>query len=292
MKSYEVKIGIVVFLGMFLIVLGLYLTNSLPFFMQGYRVHMKLSYGANVPLGAVVKLAGGIKVGRLESVRENPEGGGVILTLFIENRYKINRDALFVIQSASLVGEKYIDILNYTGTPPYLKDNDVVVGREVASINEAISDVFEFIKKIVGKIESNPDIVQSIDKIVLIVSYLELIFREINKNKEDISSLIKNFHEFSEEIKKSSKDISSLLVSLNQLSGSLSKVDIKKFNDAIANLNNISIELGKAISNTNSVIGVLSDEESGKTLRRTLKNLEVFSKKIADNPGSLLNIFR
>ncbi len=292
MKSYEVKIGIVVFLGMFLIVLGLYLTNSLPFFMQGYRVHMKLSYGANVPLGAVVKLAGGIKVGRLESVRENPEGGGVILTLFIENRYKINRDALFVIQSASLVGEKYIDILNYTGTPPYLSDNDVVVGREVASINEAISDVFELIKKIVGKIESTPDIVQSIDKIVLIVSYLELIFREINKSKEDISSLIKNFHEFSEEIKKSSKDISSLLVSLNQLSGSLSKVDIKKFNDAIANLNNISIELGKAISNTNSVIGVLSDEESGKTLRRTLKNLEVFSKKIADNPGSLLNIFR
>ncbi|MFN4245340.1 MAG: MlaD family protein [Brevinematia bacterium] len=292
MKSYEVKIGIVIFAGILLILLGLYLTNSLPFLMQGYRINMKLSYGANVPIGAVVKLAGGIKIGRVESVKENPEGGGIILTLFIETRYKINKDAMFVVQSASLVGEKYIDVLNYTGNPPYLNNGDTVIGRDEVSISEAISDVFEFIKKVVGKIESTPDLIQSIDKIVLLVSYLELIFREISKNREDISSVIKNFSEFSEEIKKSSKEISSLLSSLNQLGGSLSKIDIKKFNDTINTLNNISIELSKTISNTNTVIGVLLDEESGKTLRKTLKNLEVFSRKIADNPGTLLNIFK
>ncbi|MEN2997908.1 MAG: MlaD family protein [Brevinematia bacterium] len=290
MKHYELKIGLVVTIGLFLIILGLHLTNSLPFLSQGYRIHMKLSYGANVPMGASVKLAGGIKIGRLESVRENPEEGGVILTLFIESRYKINKDAMFVIQTASLVGEKYIDILNYTGNPPYLKDGDTVIGKEVASINQAISDVFDFIKRFIGKIESAPELPQSIDKVVLLISYLELILREINENKEYITVSLKNASEFSEQLRESAQEINALLTSLNHVSSNLNKVDIKKLNDTINNLNYVATELSKVITNTNNIIGLLSDEELAKSLRRTVKNLEVFSKKIADNPSALINI--
>lgn len=292
MKHYEFKIGLVVIIGLALIILGLYLTNSLPFLSQGYRIYMKLSYGANVPLGANVKLAGGIKVGRVESVRENPEEGGVILVLFIENRYKINKDAIFVIQTASLVGEKYIDILNYTGNPPFLKDGETVIGRESASLTEAISDIFENIRKIIGQIGSSQELPQSLEKIVLIVSYLEMILREVNKNRDQISVSIKNISEFSEQIKKSAQEINTVFNTLNQLGVNIGKTDIKKLNDTINNLNLISIEIYKTITNTNTVIGVLADEEVGKSLRRTLRNLETFSKKIADRPSSLIDIFK
>lgn len=292
MMHHEFKIGIVVVIGIFLILLGLYLTNSLPFLAQGYRIHMKLSYGANVPIGASVKLAGGIKVGRLESVRENPDEGGVILTLFIEKRYKINKDATFVVQTASLVGEKYIDILNYTGNQPYLKDGDVVIGKEGTSITEAVSDIFEVIKKVVEKIGSTPDLPQSIDKIVLLISYLEIILKEISKNRENITTSLKNVSEFTEEVKKSAKELTTILNSLNQVGNNLSKVDIKKLNETVNNLNYVAIEISKVITNTNTVIGVLGDEEVGKSLRRTIKNFEVFSKKIADNPSTFINIFK
>lgn len=292
MKHYEFKIGLVVILGLILIILGLYLTNSLPFLSQGYRIYMKLSYGANVPVGANVKLAGGIKVGRVESVRENPKEGGVIIILFIENRYKINKDAIFVVQTASLVGEKYIDILNYTGNPPFLKDGETVIGRESASLTEAISDIFENIRKIIAQVGSSEEIPQSLEKIFLIVSYLEMILREVNKNRDQISISIKNISEFSEQIKKSAQEINTLFNALNQLSGNIGKTDIKKLNETINNLNLISTEIYKSITNTNTVIGVLTDEELGKTLRKTIKNLEVFSRKIADRPSTLIDIFR
>lgn len=292
MKHYEFKIGLVVILGLILIILGLYLTNSLPFLSQGYRIYMKLSYGANVPVGANVKLAGGIKVGRVESVRENPKEGGVIIILFIENRYKINKDAIFVVQTASLVGEKYIDILNYTGNPPFLKDGETVIGRESASLTEAISDIFENIRKIIAQVGSSEEIPQSLEKIFLIVSYLEMILREVNKNRDQISISIKNISEFSEQIKKSAQEINTLFNAFNQLSGNIGKTDIKKLNETINNLNLISTEIYKSITNTNTVIGVLTDEELGKTLRKTIKNLEVFSRKIADRPSTLIDIFR
>lgn len=292
MKHYEFKIGLVVILGLILIILGLYLTNSLPFLSQGYRIYMKLSYGANVPVGANVKLAGGIKVGRVESVRENPKEGGVIIILFIENRYKINKDAIFVVQTASLVGEKYIDILNYTGNPPFLKDGETVIGRESASLTEAISDIFENIRKIIAQVGSSEEIPQSLEKIFLIVSYLEMILREVNKNRDQISISIKNISEFSEQIKKAAQEINTLFNALNQLSGNIGKTDIKKLNETINNLNLISTEIYKSITNTNTVIGVLTDEELGKTLRKTIKNLEVFSRKIADRPSTLIDIFR
>lgn len=291
-KHHEFKIGIVVVIGTLIILSGLYLTNSLPFLSQGYRIHMKLSYGANVPVGASVKLAGGIKIGRLENVKENPEEGGVILTLFIESRYKINRDAIFVVQSASLVGEKYIDILNYTGNQPYLKDGDVVVGKESGSISETISDVFELLKKIVGKIEATPELPQSIDKIVLMLSYLELILREVNENRTHITTSLRNISELSEQLKKSAHEVNTLLNSLSEVGNNLNKLDVKKFNTTVDNLNQAITELTRIITNTNSVIGVLTDEEVGKSLRRTMKNIEIFSKKIADNPANLINIFK
>ncbi|MCX8029787.1 MAG: MlaD family protein [Brevinematales bacterium] len=292
MKHYEFKIGIVVVLGLLLIVLGLYLTNTLPFLAQGYRIYVELSYGANIPLGASVKLAGGIKVGRVENVSENPDGGGIVLTLFIESRYKINRDALFVIKSTSLVGEKYVDIMNYTGVEPFLKDGDVVKGSEEVSINEAISDVFEFIKKIVGKIESTPDLPGSIDKIVLIVAYLEGIIREVYNNREQISTSIKNVSEFSDQLKRTTQEIVQLINYLNQVGNNLNKVDISKLNKTIDNLNDSINQITKVITNTNTVIGVLTDEEVAKSLRRTIRNLEMFSKKISDNPSTLINIFK
>ncbi|MCS7299837.1 MAG: MlaD family protein [Spirochaetia bacterium] len=292
MKHYEFKIGIVVVIGLFFIILGLYLTNSLPFLSTGYKIFLKLSYASNIPVGANVKLVGGIEVGRVEEVRENPGEGGVILVLSIDSRYRINRDARFVVRSASLVGERYIDILGYTGDEPYLKDGDVVVGNEETTLNEAISDVYEFIRKVIGKIESTPDLPQSIDKIVLAVAYIESILREVYQNRDTISTSLRNVSDFSENIKKSVQEINSLLNYLNQVGNNISRVDIQKLNDSIDNLNSTIIQISKLLTNTNTVIGVLTDEEVGKSLRRTIRNFEVFSKKISDNPSSLINIFR
>ncbi|MCX8097076.1 MAG: MlaD family protein [Spirochaetes bacterium] len=292
MKHYEFKIGIVVVIGLFFIMLGLYLTNSLPFLSTGYKIFLKLSYASNIPVGANVKLVGGIEVGRVEEVRENPGEGGVILVLSIDSRYRINRDARFVVRSASLVGERYIDILGYTGDEPYLKDGDVVVGNEETTLNEAISDVYEFIRKVIGKIESTPDLPQSIDKIVLTVAYIESILREVYQNRDSISTSLRNVSDFSENIKKSVQEINSLLNYLNQVGNNISRVDIQKLNDSIDNLNSTIIQISKLLTNTNTVIGVLTDEEVGKSLRRTIRNFEIFSKKISDNPSSLINIFK
>lgn len=287
MRHIEFKIGLVVIIGLFLIFLGLYFTNSLPFLDRSYRVNVKFSYGANIPVGGSVKLIGGIKVGSVEYLKENPEGGGVIVTLKIERRYKINKDASFVIRSTSLVGEKYIDIVNYTGEPPFLKDGDVVLGQEGGSLDEAIAGLSSFLKKVMKALEGTPNLYQYFDKFLLSIIYLESVLDELNKSKSYITTTLKNTSEASENLKNSLSSVNKTLSNLENLS----KIDIKKFNETINSLNASAYEISKILSNKNSVIGVLSDEEVGQSLRKIIKNLEIFSKKLADNPSSLINIF-
>ncbi len=293
MERYkEIRIGIVVILGLFVIILGLYLAGSLPFFERGYKVYVKFSYLGNLPIGGSVKLAGGIKVGTIESVRENPQEGGVIVVLKIDKKYKINRDAVFMIQSTSLVGEKYIDIINYTGNPPYLKDGDIVEGQSSGSIIEAISDIYAFFKKIITKIESTPNIGSSLDRLVLSIYYLETILEEINKNKGYISSSMKDISEITSTLKVAFEDIKRAIKDISTTANSLGSLEIRKLNNAINSLEFTIKQINKSLTNTNSTINVLLDEETGKSLRRIIKNLEVFSKKISDDPSSLIRFFR
>jgi phospholipid/cholesterol/gamma-HCH transport system substrate-binding protein len=293
MERYkEIRIGIVVILGLFVIILGLYLAGSLPFFERGYRIYVKFSYLGNLPIGGSVKLAGGIKVGTIESVKENPKEGGVIVVLKIDKKYKINRDAIFIIQSTSLVGEKYIDVINYTGNPPYLRDGDVVEGQSAGSLTEAISDIYAFFKKIISKIESTPNIGSSLDRLVLSIYYLEKILEEINKNKEHISSSIKEVSEITSTLKVALEDAKRAIKDISTAANSLGSLEIRKLNNVIDSLEFTVNQINKSLTNTNSTISVLFDEETGKSLRRTIRNLEIFSKKISDDPSSLIKFFK
>ncbi|MGC8767143.1 MAG: MlaD family protein [Brevinematia bacterium] len=288
MKHVEFKIGLVVIIGLTLIFLGFYLTNSLPFLDRSYRINVVFKYLANIPVGGSVKLVGGIKIGTVEDLKEKPEEGGVVVTLKIDRRYKINKDASFIIKSTSLVGEKYIDIINYTGEPPFLNDGDTVIGQEISSIDEAIAGLSSFLKKVMKALENKPNLSESFDKLLLAIIYLESVLDELNKNKSYITLTLRNLSESSENLKSSLSSVSKTLSSLE----SLSKIDVKKLNDSINILSTSSIEIYKILTNKNSLVGLINDEEVNNSLRRTIKNLEVFSKKISDNPSSLINIFR
>jgi phospholipid/cholesterol/gamma-HCH transport system substrate-binding protein len=288
-KYVELRIGLVVVLGIAIIIIGLYFSGSLPFLERGYKVYVKFSYLGNLPIGGSVKLAGGLKVGTIESVKENPKEGGVIVILKIDKKYKINRDAIFLIQSASLVGEKYIDIVNYTGNPPFLKNGDIVEGQSAGSLTEAISDVYSFLKKIINKVETTTNIGSALDKLVLSIYYLEMILGEINKNKGYISSSLKDISDITTGAKESIDDLKK---AMKDLSISVNNLEIKKINNTINSLEFTVNQINKSLTNTNSTLNVLIDDEVGKSLRRTVKNLEIFSKKISDDPSSLLRFFK
>jgi len=288
-KYVELRIGLVVVLGIAIIIIGLYFSGSLPFLERGYKVYVKFSYLGNLPIGGSVKLAGGLKVGTIESVKENPKEGGVIVILKIDKKYKINRDAIFLIQSASLVGEKYIDIVNYTGNPPFLKNGDIVEGQSAGSLTEAISDVYSFLKKIINKVETTTNIGSTLDKLVLSIYYLEMILGEINKNKGYISSSLKDISDITTGAKESIDDLKK---AMKDLSISVNNLEIKKINNTINSLEFTVNQINKSLTNTNSTLNVLIDDEVGKSLRRTVKNLEIFSKKISDDPSSLLRFFK
>jgi phospholipid/cholesterol/gamma-HCH transport system substrate-binding protein len=99
---------------------------------DGYEVKADFSSVSGVGLGSDVRI-GGIKVGVIESLDLDPKTYEAVLTLRIKEEIKLPKDSSAAIQSASLLGEKFVTI-DPGGDEEMLKDGDTITYTQ-ASVN-------------------------------------------------------------------------------------------------------------------------------------------------------------
>jgi phospholipid/cholesterol/gamma-HCH transport system substrate-binding protein len=91
--------------------------------------------------GALVKFAGGLTVGYVKSIYRN--GSKAELLLWISKDFKVTKTCTFIIRSAGMLGEKYVQ-LNYEAGDKAPK-NHIFQGANAASLGSALVSVQEFI---------------------------------------------------------------------------------------------------------------------------------------------------
>jgi phospholipid/cholesterol/gamma-HCH transport system substrate-binding protein len=108
----------------------------------GYRLEARFDNIGGLKLRAPVKAAG-VVVGRVESVRLDPQTYEAVATLRIDRKYEFTKDTIASINTSGLLGEVYIG-LDAGGDPALLKDGDRIAKTQSAVVLEKLIGQFLF----------------------------------------------------------------------------------------------------------------------------------------------------
>ncbi|MCP4653016.1 MAG: MCE family protein [Candidatus Omnitrophica bacterium] len=199
MKKYgnEFKIGIIVCVA--LLVLG-YMTikaGDFSFKTEGYHVYVSFDDVAGLEKNAPVRLRG-VEVGNVEDIGLNYDNHctKILLTLWIDAKFKIRGAPIAYIRSLGLMGEKYIQLIDEKNSDTFLKPATIVSGKTPGDF-EKLMDSAEVIAKNTNElILEARSVAQNIN---LLLTNNE---KTITKTVQHLESASCNFNEFSEDLRR------------------------------------------------------------------------------------------
>lgn len=141
MQKYSRELWVGVFVLICLLCVG-YLTVKLGkldiFGSNTYAVTAKFSSVSGLRTGAAVEIAG-VEVGKVASIRLNPEFGVAVVSLEIKKDVPLSEDVIASVKTSGLIGDKYIK-LTPGGAPEVLADGGTITETESAvDLEELIS---------------------------------------------------------------------------------------------------------------------------------------------------------
>ena len=234
----EAKVGLMITVSFTVFIILVAVLAKINVSRSGYTLRVYFSFLNDLRTGAPVKIAGGIKIGYVDTIKQSGEKTEV--DLWIEKKYTLVKNTKFAIFTSGLIGEKYINVF----VPPagdveeFLLDGDKVYGLDPASFDQmmmtfqsfmqdesggqVLAEIFQNSKKFVGNLnriadENRYDIRQGIISAKETIANLnfqsKVMMGNINrfsknmadlsdKNKDDINITLRNLSETSSNLNK------------------------------------------------------------------------------------------
>jgi phospholipid/cholesterol/gamma-HCH transport system substrate-binding protein len=111
---------------------------------QPYALTAKFDNIGGLKARAPIKSAG-VVVGRIESIKLDPDNFQAVVAMRIDSRYSFPRDTYATINTSGLLGEQYIG-LDPGGDTDVFKDGDVIKKTQSAVVLEKLISQFMFSK--------------------------------------------------------------------------------------------------------------------------------------------------
>ena len=234
----EARVGLMITISFTIFIILVAVLAKINVSRSGYTLRVYFSFLNDLRIGAPVKIAGGIKIGYVDTIQQSGEKTEV--DLWIEKKYALVKNTKFAIFTSGLIGEKYINVF----VPPssdveeFLMDGDKVYGLDPASFDQmmmtfqsfmqdesggqVLAEIFQNSKKFVGNLnkiadENRYDIRQGIISAKETIANLnfqsKVMMGNINrfsknmadlsdKNKDDINITLRNLSETSSNLNK------------------------------------------------------------------------------------------
>jgi len=236
--SNEARVGFMVMISFTLFVVLVGILTKFNISQKGYRIHVYFGFLNDLRVGAPVKIAGGIKIGYVDEIRQTGEKTDVVV--WIDKGYRLSKAATFSIFTSGVIGEKYINVV----IPPlqedigFLKEGDIKYGIDPASFDQMLqtfqsfmqdksgaqilAEIFQNSNKFVANLnkmvdENRYDVRQSVGTartaITTFSQQLQQFMQQMNvisknmayiseKNREDITITLQNLSELTTSINK------------------------------------------------------------------------------------------
>lgn len=222
-------------------------SNSKITLYAGFKQVLGLENQADVRLS-------GVQIGKVESIVN--DGGGVTVTLKVDNETKIPDNSVATVMSVGVMGDKFVNITPGRDDGSYLRDGDHINVSEEADMNK----VFESLDKVMVKVDS---LLESVNKVI--------------GNETLQNSIV----EMSNNMKQSTEHINGLTESLERMAkGNEKNINhmATQLNSALTSMNKTMATVEHMTANLNKFAG---DPQTAQDLKNTLSNISATSKSIA-----------
>ena len=289
----EAKVGAVTLIALLLLGFMVVHIGGFSFGDKGYPVQAVFSQVGGLKEGNVVRYAG-VDLGRVQQVHVIPEGVKVLL--LINPDTKIPEGSHFTIGTDGLLGEKFINITPPAKSSGFLEPNTLVRGEEPQGLDTLISNADKVLADIQKLVQSLNDVIGD-EKVKTALKETMLNSREITANLNRLSASLARMAESNEQ------DTHTMITNLAAMSESLRDV-AGRVDNMLTNLDNngqTAADVREMISNLKTTSnrvekmaaaleGVVTDPESSRNIKDTLKNAREASEKANKMLNSVSNI--
>lgn len=155
--DFEFKVGMFVAIGIAIFISMIFSIGSFRSFEQRYSLKMRFNFANGVQVAAPVRLAG-VRVGEVSDIdivldKENQKTV-VDLTIVLNKKAKVEKDAEVFINTLGLIGEKYIEIIPGTAGNETLKPGQTLIGKDSVPVEKVTEKAYEMMVDLKKLMES------------------------------------------------------------------------------------------------------------------------------------------
>ena len=180
MRTFELKVGIFIMIGIAILFIIVFSIGDIYLIKPGYRINVTFNFASGIGPSAPVRLAG-VGVGQVEGLKvfydKNEDRTKVEVNAWIKDvNTRIEKDARATINTLGLLGEKYLEINPGTPASGFLKDKDLLIGKDpvpmekitenLASLSDSVNTIVERLRKgegTIGKLLTEDSIYKNLE---------------------------------------------------------------------------------------------------------------------------------
>lgn len=291
--KHNILVGLFIFVGLIFLLGAILMVGNLnETFKRKMQLVTVFDEVNGLQTGANVWLSG-VKIGKVKNIRINPTRN-VVVVLDVDEKAQqfILKDAKTKIGTDGLIGNKVVIIYGGTENSAAVQDGDtLVVGNtfstenimlKLEKNNENLLAITSDFKKISHKLTTKEGTVGKLINDDAMYDNINSIAVSLNKASVKSEKLIASLNEFTSKLNKKGtlgNDLVTDTIVFNSI-----KKSVLELQKTAKTANEFMNNLKEASANPNSTIGVLlHDEQSGASLKRTIKNLESSSEKLDED---------
>ncbi|MDR0292476.1 MAG: MlaD family protein [Elusimicrobium sp.] len=235
----ETKVGLFTVIGIVLFGITIYMLGNIS--MGGeYKITVRFNDVSGLPKKSVVKL-NGVEVGKVRDIKMS--GDHVAAVLGIKEGVGVFRDSVFKIASTSLIGTKYLAIVQGNPSSGILKDGDIVDGSQEPPLEEMLAQTMSTVQDLAKSVNGNGELGRNLNETMLnlrmlsnnlnsliasMKPYLENTMTNVSRSTDDLQALMARADDITRQIQ-DSEGVLGALINDPQM-----KKDIK---ESVSNLN-------------------------------------------------------
>jgi len=234
----ETRVGLMITVSFTIFITFVAILAKINVSQSGYKLRIYFGFLNDLRNGAPVKIAGGIRIGQVDSIRQS--GEKTVVTVWIQKEYRLIKTTKFAIFTSGIIGEKYINVFvpPSTDVDSFLNDGDKIYGIDPASFDqmmltfqgfmqdesggEILAEIFQNSRKFVTNLnriseENRDDIRRSVlgakGMIAVMAEQTQILMTQLNrltlnmadlseKNKEEFSITMRNLSELANNLNK------------------------------------------------------------------------------------------
>lgn len=289
--SREVKTGLLAIFAIATLILGYnYLkgTNLLKRTQTFYVVYDQVDGLSDASMVTI----NGLRVGKVQGIELNQTSGKLLVTLSVENDYKIPVGSLAKTYGGLLVGNTNVAIVPDYSQTSYLKNGDTLRGEQSDGLMDLVSSQLDPLKfKIESAVVSADSLISALNQVL------------DTNSRADIRNSLSNINSITSSFKKTSVELEHLLTgnrnkldqtfsnlenmsdNFSKLSDTLAQLEVKKLmqelETTVSNLNQATAQLN---STDGSIGKLLNDDQLYENLEGATRQLEQLLQDLKLNP--------